>query len=905
MGRRRRCSPSSPPRRPSRCCAGRAGAPCGVLRRRGRVAARRSAAPRCSRSRSRRCRCSTAARADHRGVARRSASAPRWSASPALAVGAARAGPRGRRRCGWRSRPQGALEIAERGAGDRRAHRAGGALRGPARRLRAGGLHLGGVPHLPGAGAGDRRASSATRACMVRRFDEVEDADAWALADVPGSPFAVAVGADGTVLAKGTFNSGAQLESRAGRRRAPPGGRSVPERPLDATEQLAAQHVAARVPLARRRRRDGAGRARKTRRLAGQARRGRGLPLLRAHLHDRLLPAPDRASRGSTRAATRCGRKDGSRVDDLGRLVDRARRPGRRRRQAAAPTPTAGRSRAHRARRSARSSRRSTTSARAIDGAWYRCCGGRVRKLVDCCAYSQPPHQRRRRADGLLLRRPEGVLRHVLPDQGALLMLEAVLLAAGLIAGVTGAWSPCGFSMVDTLAPHGYAGRLRTTLVACATFAAGALAGGVATFGGLALLGRGARRRRGGGDRRGRRGRAGRRRGRGARRADRPAGAPPGARVVAARAAAAARRRALRRPARARLHHLHPLVRRVGAGGRERRARRPGARAARRARLRRSGARCRSSILAPLAGTERGAAAHAAMAERPAILRALRAADAAALAACAAALWAAPAQAASVFAVPGHRPERRRRARRLPGARRAAACIARPGAREPAPGPAPRGRRRAARLDRRRAPSRSARRPTPPTSSRCPRRPPTRSPSPAAGSPGARARAAATRCSPRRCRPPRPRRGAWRRAAPARHARPPRARPATGCCSTSRARRRSRIDQVAARDRPRAPRCAARRARCCSTRPATAGGCSTCARPSSASSCGSARCARAPVRRDRSLYGTVPTGRRDAGHEPGDEHKAHGHPKKLPPRPEPRRRPSRCGAPRSRPAPRS
>ena len=65
-------------------------------------------------------------------------------------------------------------------------------------------------------------------------------------------------------------------------------------------------------------------------------------------------------------------------------------------------------------------------------------------------------------------------------------MLEAVLLVAGLIAGVTGAWSPCGFSMVDTLAPHGYAGRLRTTLVACVTFAAGALAGGIATFGGLA-----------------------------------------------------------------------------------------------------------------------------------------------------------------------------------------------------------------------------------------------------------------------------------------------------------------------------------------------------------------------------------------------------------------------------------
>jgi hypothetical protein len=47
----------------------------------------------------------------------------------------------------------------------------------------------------------------------LRRFDEVRDADAWAVADVPGSPFAVALDSDGTVLAKGTFNTGAQLES--------------------------------------------------------------------------------------------------------------------------------------------------------------------------------------------------------------------------------------------------------------------------------------------------------------------------------------------------------------------------------------------------------------------------------------------------------------------------------------------------------------------------------------------------------------------------------------------------------------------------------------------------------------------------------------------------------------------
>jgi len=43
-------------------------------------------------------------------------------------------------------------------------------------------------------------------------FDEVRDADAWRALDVPGSPFAVALGRDGAVLAKGTFNTLAQLE---------------------------------------------------------------------------------------------------------------------------------------------------------------------------------------------------------------------------------------------------------------------------------------------------------------------------------------------------------------------------------------------------------------------------------------------------------------------------------------------------------------------------------------------------------------------------------------------------------------------------------------------------------------------------------------------------------------------
>jgi hypothetical protein len=68
-------------------------------------------------------------------------------------------------------------------------------------------------------------------------------------------------------------------------------------------------------------------------------------------------------------------------------------------------------------------------------------------------------------------------------------VLDTVLILAAAAAGVTGAWSPCGFSMVETLAPQGYAGRMRVTAAACVTFAAGALAGGAITFGGLALVG--------------------------------------------------------------------------------------------------------------------------------------------------------------------------------------------------------------------------------------------------------------------------------------------------------------------------------------------------------------------------------------------------------------------------------
>jgi len=65
----------------------------------------------------------------------------------------------------------------------------------------------------------------------------------------------------------------------------------------------------------------------------------------------------------------------------------------------------------------------------------------------------------------------------------------AILLLTAFAAGVTGAWSPCGFSMVETLG--GARGRVgaRHVAASCTTFALGALAGGAITFTALAALG--------------------------------------------------------------------------------------------------------------------------------------------------------------------------------------------------------------------------------------------------------------------------------------------------------------------------------------------------------------------------------------------------------------------------------
>ena len=228
-------------------------------------------------------------------------------------------------------------------------------------------------------------------------------------------------------------------------------------------------------------------------------------------------------------------------------------------------------------------------------------------------------------------------------------MLTWVLAAAALAAGVTGAWSPCGFSMVETLAPAGYAGRLRTTLVACVTFTLGALAGGVLTFGGLAKLGEAL-----------------------------GAGGTGAAAVAATLAVVAAVgearglrivpqvrrqvpeswRRVLPVPLAAGLYGVllglgfttFILTFAVWALAAVSVALGDPALGALLGLAFGAGRALPVIALAPVADSDRGIAAHAAMAERPAILRGLRAADAVALALCAAVIGVAPAQAATIAA---------------------------------------------------------------------------------------------------------------------------------------------------------------------------------------------------------------------------------------------------------------
>lgn len=80
--------------------------------------------------------------------------------------------------------------------------------------------------------------------------------------------------------------------------------------------------------------------------------------------------------------------RDGHPVDDLGRLIDRKGRPvdGKGRLMTdldGRPLPKASRTPVCKA------AGETYDFASQLDGAWYRCCHGNVRKLVDCCGYTR------------------------------------------------------------------------------------------------------------------------------------------------------------------------------------------------------------------------------------------------------------------------------------------------------------------------------------------------------------------------------------------------------------------------------------------------------------------------------------------------------------------------------------
>ena len=220
----------------------------------------------------------------------------------------------------------------------------------------------------------------------VHRFDERHDVAAWAAAAVPGAPYAVAVAPDGTVIAKGTVNSRPQLESvlaagearwAAGQARAPGDEAATDDAGHGTSRRSFLSRVGAAAATV-----TGAGAVGALVRpgdahayhFCGHIYTTDGCP------HPTGLPRIDRD--GFPLRA-----EDGVPVDDLGRVIDRLGRPfgedgalladaeGR-------PLPIAPRTRVCQA--TARDFGLTTQT----DGAWFRCCHGRVRKLVDCCSTS-------------------------------------------------------------------------------------------------------------------------------------------------------------------------------------------------------------------------------------------------------------------------------------------------------------------------------------------------------------------------------------------------------------------------------------------------------------------------------------------------------------------------------------
>ena len=424
--------------------------------------------------------------------------------------------------------------------------------------------------------------SPRTRPSRSAGFDEGAERDAWLALDDPGQPLRGRSGQrrercsprepSTTSPSSSRSSPPASAASASARWRRP---MSEPRtRPRSAgARRHRRQHVAARVPRPRGRRADGGHRGRR-RRSCGQAGRGGRLPLLRPHLHDRLLPPPDRACRGSTRAASRCEPATGRPIDNLGRRGQRVGRAGRRRRRRPA-RPRRAAAAAGAADEGLRGDRRaSSASTTRSTAAGTAAAAGRSESSSTAARQSNRRINGDAALEGYCYRGPQGLLRHVLPDEGARVdamdgALEIALAAAGA----------AGRPDRDLVAvrvlddrddrpdrPHRRAARRRSRPArpSCPgarrrgahVRRAGARraplhgAGGRLAYAVAAAIALAAARRRGARD---------------ARSCPRSAASCPstGGGVMPMPLAAAP----LRRPARARLHDLRPHLRRLGAGG--------------------------------------------------------------------------------------------------------------------------------------------------------------------------------------------------------------------------------------------------------------------------------------------------------------------------------------------------
>ena len=205
-------------------------------------------------------------------------------------------------------------------------------------------------------------------------FDEEQDAEAWRELAIPGSPYAVVLSPDGEALAKGTFELALPARERARRRDRTCAclARRSPSRPPAAGSSPAPGSCCSPSAAAGSSPRRSARTRPEAFHFCGHIYTTGSCP------HPTGLPRIDAA-------ASRCARGTGTRsTTSGGRSTGPASRSTRTATRCSTRTAPAARGAPH---ARVRWRARPTASVPTYDGSWYRCCGGHIRRLTDCCGY--------------------------------------------------------------------------------------------------------------------------------------------------------------------------------------------------------------------------------------------------------------------------------------------------------------------------------------------------------------------------------------------------------------------------------------------------------------------------------------------------------------------------------------